>query len=145
MMVFFLFDLLSLEEPFHLLERDLLYFIRFPGPLKLHIIQKIFRCRDESILIISQNFYGISFSIAEDKNAVSIIRIQLEAETDSSSQSRDLFSKICGSTLSKYSDNPQERYTVVPPARSSMALQESQYGFHQFRSAGIRYFNTDTV
>ena len=96
-MGFFLFDLQSLKEPFHLLERDFLYFIRCPGSLKLHIIQKLFRCQDESILIIPQNFYGISFSVAEDKNTVSIIRIQFEAETDSSSQSVDLFSKICGS------------------------------------------------
>lgn len=57
-----------------------------------------FGCKCKSILIIPQNFYGISFSVAEDENTVSIIRIQLEAETDSSSQSRDLFSKICGST-----------------------------------------------
>ena len=116
MMGFFLFDLQSLEEPFHLLERDFLYFIRCPEPLKLHIIQKFFRCQDESILIIPQNFYGISFSVAEDKNTVSIIRIQFEAETDSSSQSGDLFSKICGSALSEYLDNPQARKIRVAPS-----------------------------
>ncbi len=98
MMRFFLFNLQSLKEPFYLLERNLLYFIRGSGPLKFHVIQKLFCCQDKSILIIPQDFYGISFSVTEDENIVSIIRIQLEAESNSSNQSGDLFPEIRGST-----------------------------------------------
>ena len=57
-----------------------------------------FCCQDKSILIIPQDFYGISFSVTEDENIVSIIRIQLEAESNSSNQSGDLFPEIRGST-----------------------------------------------
>jgi hypothetical protein len=98
MMSFFLLDLQSLKEPFHLLERDLFYFFRRSGPLEFHIIQKFLGRQDKPILIIPEDFYRISFPVTEDEDTVPIIRIQFKAECNSCNQSRDLLAKIRSST-----------------------------------------------
>ena len=68
----------SLKKPFYLLKSDLFYFIWCPGPLKFHIIQKFFGRKHKSIIIISQNFYGILPSVAKDEHIAAIIRIQFK-------------------------------------------------------------------
>lgn len=82
MMSFFLFNFHSLQKPFYLLKGNFFYFIWCSWPLELHIIQQIFRCKDKSIPVVSQNFNRISFPITKDKNIVSIIRIQLKLKSD---------------------------------------------------------------
>ena len=101
-MCFFLFYFQSLKKPFYLLKSDLFYFIRCPGPLKLHIIQKFFGCKHKSIIIISQNFYGILPPVAKDKYIAAVIRIQFKIKRDCCNQPRDLLSKICKTTGEEY-------------------------------------------
>ena len=52
-MGFFLLNFQSLKKPFHLFERDLFYFVRGSRPLEFHIIQKLFGCKEKSILVIA--------------------------------------------------------------------------------------------
>ena len=79
-MSFFLLYFQPLKEPFYLLESDLFNFIRRSGPLEFHIIQKFFCRQYKSIMIIPQDFYGISSSVAEDKHITAIIRIKFKGK-----------------------------------------------------------------
>ena len=77
-MSFFLLYFQSLKKPFYLLKSDLFYFIWCPGSLEFYIIQKFFGRKHKSIIIISQNFYGILPSVAKNKHIAAIIWIQFK-------------------------------------------------------------------
>ena len=86
------------------LPSDVLFSVLFPIPEEaiLPAIQKFFGCKHKSIIIISQNFYGILPPVAKDKYIAAVIRIQFKIKRDCCNQPRDLLSKICKTTGEEY-------------------------------------------
>ncbi len=88
-----------LQEPAHLLCRDVFDIVWCPGPLETHVRQKLFCCQKESVSSFkTERFQTIPFFIAEQKHTDRGIGGQMIFQGDESCEPLNLFSKISRAT-----------------------------------------------
>ena len=90
-----MFDLQPLEQPSHLLHRDLFCLGCVPCPLEPHVCHEFLRDQDKSIFVKPQDFDGIPFFVTEEEYCAALERTKLELHAYDGAQPLDLLSEIC--------------------------------------------------